>query len=89
MKSPQKDSSNSPSSQVWPSPQIPKWAEDAGCPLPLAGESFYDYVERLGLNFDELVADLDTRVPDMANNRLANTLRKACPECFKKYRYVV
>ena len=74
---------------MWPAPKIPDWAERAGCPLPLAGESLHDYVERLGLSFDELIADLDTRIPDTANRRLANELQRSCPECFSRYRYLV
>lgn len=86
VKSPQKDSNNSPFSPMWPKPQIPKWAAVAGCPLPDGWESFFDYVERLGLNFDELVADLDVRIPDMANRRLAHELQKSCPNSYMRYR---
>jgi hypothetical protein len=70
---------------MWPKPEIPEWAEAAGCPLPLAGESFYDYVCRLGLDFDEVVADLDVRCPDMANQRLAAHLKHGAPDCFNAY----
>lgn len=71
---------------MWPRPEIPEWARKAGCPQPQEGESFYDYVDRLGINFDEMVADLDARVPDMANQRLANALRLGAPSCYEGYK---
>jgi hypothetical protein len=70
---------------MWPAPEIPRWAAESGCPLPLAGESFYEYVTRLGLDFDELVVDLDSRVPEMANQRLAAHLKHGAPTCFYRY----
>lgn len=74
---------------MWPKPEIPGWAQDAGCPSPWPGESFYDYVTRLGIDFDVLVADLDSRIPDTANRRLAHTLEKGAPNCFIRYRNIV
>lgn len=71
---------------MWPKPEIPRWAIEAGCPQPHSQETFYDYVERLGLNFDEMVADIDSRIPDTANRRLARALEKGAPECFDRYR---
>jgi tRNA(His) 5'-end guanylyltransferase len=70
---------------MWPSPEIPRWAKESGCPLPLVEESFYTYVNRLGLDFDEVVADLDSRCLDLANQRLAEHLKRGAPNCFRNY----
>lgn len=69
----------------FPPPEIPEWASATGCPLPKRGESFRTYVERLGLDFDDLTIELCERTADLANLRLASELRKRNPESFQRY----
>lgn len=69
----------------FPPPEIPEWASASGCPSPKPGESFRSYVERLGLDFDDLTIELCEQTAIMANVRLASELRRRTPESFKRY----
>jgi hypothetical protein len=69
----------------WPPPEIPQWAREDGCPSPKEGESFRSYVERLGLDFDDLTIELDQQTADLANLRLAYALRSRNPESFARH----
>lgn len=69
----------------FPPPEIPGWAVEAGCPQPKRGESFQAYVERLGLDFDDLTIDLCEQTAGIANIRLASELRRRNPWSFERY----
>lgn len=69
----------------FPPPEIPEWAIEAGCPAPERGESFQHYVERLGLDFEDLTIDLCERTVEIANVRLVSELRRRNPLSFERY----
>jgi hypothetical protein len=69
----------------FPPPELPQWAAEAGCPAPKRGESFRSYVERLGLDFDDLVFGLDARTAELANLRLSSELHRRNPDSFARY----
>lgn len=68
-----------------PDPEIPVWAREAGCPPPRKGETFRSYVKRLGLDFEELILELNGSTAEIANLRLAAALRSAHPQAFDDY----
>lgn len=66
-------------------PDPPAWALSAGLPAPRGGENFVVYVERLGLEPDDLLDGLDDRTAPLANIRLASRLLEAMPGAFNRY----
>jgi len=67
-------------------PNPPQWALDAGLPAPRDGETYCAYVERLGLDCDELMVELTERTLPLANSRLAAAIARACPDTFDAYK---
>ena len=66
-------------------PEPPKWALDAGLTLPRTGETFSQYVERLGLSCPELLDELTERTICLANLRLATRLQYEMPGIFRRH----
>lgn len=66
-----------------PTPRLPAWA--AGCPPPSPQETFRGYVSRLGMDPERLLEGLTPRTAEIANERLAAALQRACPEQFWEY----
>ena len=67
-------------------PKPPQWALAAGLPEPHTGEDFCAYVERLGIDCDELIVELTERTLPLANSRLAAKLTLECPEAWSRYK---
>lgn len=65
--------------------RLPDWAIWAGCPVPHEGELFDDYVRRLGLDPEPMLAGLNERTESLANDRLASVLMRQCPYAFSDY----
>jgi hypothetical protein len=68
-----------------PIPTPPSWAVAAGLPAPTRGETFRDYVTRLGLSPSELLEGLTTRTAVVANIRLASKVADTMPEAWQKH----
>ena len=68
-----------------PSPRPPPWALAAGLPSPNPGETFCQYVERLGLDCAELLEGLNERTAVLANPRLASRIAHDMPEAYSRY----
>lgn len=64
---------------------LPDWAIWAGCPEPQEGELFDDYVRRLGLDPEPMLAGLDERTESLATYRLWSALMRQCPSAFADY----
>jgi len=65
--------------------QLPEWAIQAGCPQPHSGELFDDYVRRLGLDPEPMLAGLTERTESLATYRLWSALMRKCPAAFAEY----
>ena len=66
-------------------PRVPAWALATGCPAPYEGETFSEYVGRLGLDPEELLLGLNERTYVLANQRLASALIRRSPDSFAAY----
>ena len=65
-------------------PHVPEWAIDGGCPPPETGETYRAYVERIGLDFHQLTADLTRRTAPVAHTRLMHALADKYPEAWQQ-----
>lgn len=66
-------------------PDPPQWALAAGLPEPESGETFSEYVLRLGLSPDSLLDGLTEQTVCLANGRLATALQRSMPQSFDLY----
>lgn len=68
--------------------RIPCWAAALGMPPPHDDETFETYWNRMGVG-EQIVAmalaNLDPRAEDVANDRMADYVRRACPRSFTAY----
>ena len=67
-------------------PRLPAWVINADLePRPEGGESYRDYVARIGFDPDELLVELVDRTAVMANNRLAHALSVRHGEAYHRF----
>ena len=68
--------------------RAPRWAVAEGMPEPEPDESFETYWHRMGVPHGVVsmaLANLDPRVEDVANDRMADYVRRVCPNTFTKH----
>ena len=66
-------------------PEPPQWALAGGLPEPLEDEGFAAYCERLGIDPEPLLVELDARTAVCAHDRLASYLTQKMPGAWREY----
>lgn len=64
-------------------PRVPEWALWSGLPAPEQDENFVEYVSRMGLDPDPLLAGLSENSLSIANMRLATELMRQLPRHYE------
>ena len=68
-----------------PLPLLPEWAKWSGLPEPGPQEGFCEYVRRLGLDPEPLLAGLNEGTYGLLNTRLAAALMRHAPDAHRRY----
>jgi hypothetical protein len=66
-------------------PEPPLWAVYAGLPEPRDDEDYIEYLNRIGLDPVELLADLTDQTACLANIRLESKLMRSMPRAYRRY----